>query len=105
MSASRESNVNETTALPAYSEEDLAELDAAALVALMVGDEDRVPRNVIDTCAARGEAMVAQMRGLLEDPRPWTDGRSQGERWLLLHAVMILGLISGEPAGLATIAH
>ena len=93
--------MNVAAALPAYSEEELAKLDPAVLVALMAGDEDRVPRNVIDACAARGEAMVAQLRGLLEDPRPWTEGRSHGEWWLLLHAVMILGLIPGESAGLA----
>jgi hypothetical protein len=92
--------VSDATVLPVYSEQDLAGLDPTALVALMVGDEDRVPRNVIDACAARGEAMVAHLRGLL-DPRHWMDDRSQGQWWLLLHAVMILGLIPGEPAGLA----
>lgn len=100
MSVFREPNVNETTVLPAYSEEDLARLDPAALVALMVRDEDRVPRNVIDACAARGDAMVTQLRGLL-DPGHWADDRSHGEGWVLLHAIMILGLIPGEDAGLA----
>jgi hypothetical protein len=47
--------------------------------------------------------MVVQLRALL-DPRHWRDDRSQGEWWLLLHAVMILGLIPGEPAGLALVA-
>jgi hypothetical protein len=45
--------VSDTTALPAYAGRDIARLDASALMALMVHDEDRMPRNVIDTCAAR----------------------------------------------------
>ena len=92
--------MNDARVLPAYSEQDLTGLDPAALVALMVGDEDRVPRSVIDACAAHGEEMVAHLGGLLDDPRHWTGDRPQGEWWLLLHAVMILGLIPGEPAGL-----
>ena len=38
-------------ALPSYPEDFLAGLDPAALVDLMLRDEDRVPRNVIDACA------------------------------------------------------
>jgi hypothetical protein len=66
----------------------------------MVRDEDRVPRNVIDTCARRGEDMVECLRGILEDDRHWSEERSSGEWWLSLHATMILGLIASERAGL-----
>ena len=60
-------------ALPSYPEDFLAGLDPAALVDLMVRDVDRVPRNVIDACAGRGEAMVAQLRLVLERGRAWQD--------------------------------
>src|SRR6266540_5080078 len=65
----------------------------------MVRDEDRVPRNVIDECARRGEDMVECLRGILEDGRHWSEERSSGEWWLSLHAAMILGSIASEHAG------
>ena len=61
------------TALPEYSAEALADLGPADLIALMVRDEDRVPRNVIDACAQHGEAMVVELRRVLEEGRPWKD--------------------------------
>ena len=83
--------------LPSYSEEHLAGLDAEALMALIVGDEDRVPRNVIDAAAHRGDEMAAALDRLLESS--WHE-REEGEWWLLLHAAMILGLIAQENTGL-----
>ena len=91
--------MDDPVVLPVYPDEALAGLVPAALVDLLVRDEDRVPRNVIDACAGQGERMVAQLRMLLDDTRPWKDRESLGEWWLALHAVMILGLVAGEPAG------
>ena len=91
-------------ALPEYSAEALADLGPAELIALMVRDEDRVPRNVIDACAQHGEAMIAELRRVLEEGRPWKDEGLAGEWWLTLHAAMILGLIPGEQAGLLLVA-
>jgi len=85
--------------LPAYLDEELARLGPPELVRLMVRDEDRVPRNVIDECARRGEDMVECLRGILEDDRHWSEERSSGEWWLSLHAAMILGSIASEHAG------
>jgi hypothetical protein len=89
--------IGERNQLPSYPEEQLAALDAVELLELIVADEDRVPRNVIDAAASRGDAMVAALTGLLDSP--W-DKREDGEWWLLLHAAMILGLIAQENAGL-----
>ena len=99
------SGANDAAALPAYTEQFLAELEPGALIDLMVRDEDRTPRNVIDACAGHGEAMVAQLRLVLERGRAWQDDAPRGEWWLTLHAAMILGLIPGEEAGLLLVAY
>ena len=98
-------DVNDPAILPAYAEQFLAELAPDALTALLVRDEDRVPRNVIDACARRGAAMVAQLRMILERGGAWQDDAPGGEWWLTLHAAMILGLIPSEDAGLLLVAY
>jgi hypothetical protein len=65
----------------------------------MVGAEDRVPRALIDACAARGEAMIERLAALVAPNSRWSEVEDRGEWWLRLHAVMILGLVPGEPAG------
>ncbi len=91
--------MNAAQPLPAYSDEALRQLSPDELVDLLVGDEDRAPRNVIDECARQGEAMVDCLNGLLEDDACWRHDATRGQWWLLLHAMMILGLISGDRAG------
>jgi len=86
--------------LPAYSSERLASLGLSELIELMIADEDRVPRDVIDECARRGDEMAQHLGGLLLDDEHWKEGLSDGEWWLRLHAVMILGRIASERAGL-----
>lgn len=81
------------------SEVELAILDLPGLIDLLIANEDRVPRNVIDECARRGDKMVEQLSGLVDDGYEWR-GEVPGEWWLNLHAVMILGLIPTERAGL-----
>jgi len=88
---------------PAYADEQLAQMGSAALLELMIHDEDRVPRNVIDECARRGDEMVELLRGLLSNADNWDDEATLGEWWRLLHAVMILGLIPSARAGLLLI--
>lgn len=92
--------MNTPQSLPAYTDAALANLDTDELIELLARDEDRVPRNVIDECARRGEDMVARLSGLNEGGRGWEKGAAPGEWWLLLHAPMILGLIPSESAGL-----
>jgi hypothetical protein len=88
--------------LPADADEHLASLDADALIELLIADEDRAPRNVIDAAARLGDAMVVALRSRLGGP--WddsdTDTGSMGPWWLRLHAAMILGLLAQESAGL-----
>lgn len=87
------------TDLPEYSEEELAGLPPAELIDIIIEHEDRVPRNVIDACARRGEAMVGYLQRIHDDSTLWQEEASDGEWWLRLHTAMILGLIPGERAG------
>ena len=82
-----------------YSNDELAILDLPGLIDLLIANEDRVPRNVIDECARRGDTMVNHLSRLADDSRDWY-GDASGEWWLKLHAVMMLGLIPTERAGL-----
>ncbi len=91
--------MNDLTQLPAYPNDELENIALPGMIDLMIRDEDRVPRNVIDECARRGDTMVEQLSGLIEDSRDWWI-EPAGEWWLKLHAVMILGLIPTERAGL-----
>jgi hypothetical protein len=91
--------MNDLPQLPDYPNDELVNLDLPGLINLMIADEDRVPRNVIDECARRGDTMVEQLSRLVDDSRDWY-GESSGEWWLKMHAVMILGLIPTEHAGL-----
>lgn len=88
---------------PIYADEQLASLDSVALLELMIHDEDRVPRNVIDECARRGDGMVELLNDLLSDADNWNGEATLGEWWRLLHAVMILGLMPSARAGLLLI--
>jgi hypothetical protein len=85
--------------MPAYDAAGLASRDCDALIALLIQDEDRVPRALVDECAGRGEAMAERLAALVAPQSRWSGPESDGEWWLRLHAVMILGLIEGERAG------
>jgi len=90
--------------LPAYSAETLSALAVPDLIRLMRGDEDRVPREVIDECARRGEEMVGALEALAGAERFWDEEPPLGEWWLRVHAAMILGLVASERAGLLLVS-
>ena len=85
--------------LPDYGAAELAALDIESLIGLLVRDEDRAPRALIDECAARGEAMAERLALLVAPDSRWSEPDTDGEWWLRLHAVMILGLMDGERSG------
>ena len=91
--------MTESTGLPTFSAEALANASIDALSRWLVRSEDRAPRNLIDECARRGDEMAAHLGELLAKDYYWGEDQSAGEWWLLHHAVMILGLIPGERAG------
>jgi uncharacterized protein YchJ len=88
-----------TSQLPTYTDDVLRESAVADLMRLIARDEDRVPRNLIDECARRGDAMLDAIKGLLDKDYYWGEDQSDGEWWRLLHAVMILGLMESHRAG------
>ncbi len=89
----------ETDELPEYNNDYLKTLSEAELIELMIDDEDRVPRNVIDECASRGEKMVEALAPIA-DPNEGEPFETLGRWWMRLHAIMILGLIPSEKAGM-----
>ena len=46
--------MNDPIELPAYPDEELAELSTSKLTDILIKDADRVPRNVIYECASQG---------------------------------------------------
>jgi hypothetical protein len=89
----------ETAPLPPFADDTLASHTIAELAQSLIRNEDRVPRNLIDECARRGDEMAETLGALLHKDYYWGDDQGAGEWWLLHHAVMILGLIPSERAG------
>jgi hypothetical protein len=84
--------------LPQFDPEELVALEEADLMEILTTLEDRVPREVIDACAARNAAMLPWLRAHLEEPRHWSDAATSAEFWGLLHCVMVLGLMDSPQA-------
>jgi hypothetical protein len=93
-----------TPSLPTYADEALARLSVSELIELLIRDEDRVPRNVIDECARRGEAMLEALRSRFSDETAWRRDVPVGWWWLRLHSAMIFGLMPTEAAAPALVA-
>jgi hypothetical protein len=89
--------------LPAYTRDALAKLSVTQLIELLMRDEDRVPRNVIDECARRSEAMLEALKSRFADETAWRRDVPLGWWWLRLHAPMIFGLMPTEAAASALI--
>ncbi len=89
--------------LPQYEQTMLDAFSPQQLIGLMINDEDRVPRNVIDSCAARGDDMLEVLAPFA---RVWSSSEEEpdGHWWMRLHAIMILGLMPGEASGHMLIA-
>ena len=55
--------------LPIYSHETLAALSAPDLIALIVRDQNRVTREVIDACVARADECLPIFETIVNDDR------------------------------------
>ncbi|HMN44165.1 MAG TPA: SEC-C metal-binding domain-containing protein [Povalibacter sp.] len=87
--------------LPRYESSELAVLSEQQLIELMIRDEDRVPRNVIDECVRRGDAMLEKLQLVVGPDAEWkfAEHAIAGRWWLVLHAAFILGLMEDDAAG------
>ena len=65
----------------------------------LTNDEDRVPRNLLDACVSKGDAMLDQLQAVLESPMTWSDDTIKGLWWLPIHMIHVLGLIPDARAG------
>ena len=92
---------SELPALPGYSEDVLASMDEHGLFALVTGNDDRLPLEVVHACASRKESMVPLLHQHLENESNWDNEVSDGDWWGLLHTIFILGLIPGEASARA----
>lgn len=90
-------------ALPTYSQQHLETLDKQQLIELMIQNDDRVPRNVIDESAKRGDSMAELLAERVQ--RDGYDDLDDGQWWMRLHAIMILGLMEGQKAADALLCY
>jgi hypothetical protein len=67
--------------LPVFPEETIRGLSSSELLSLLIENEDRVPRNVIDECGRRGEDMVETLSALVVDDHYWDAKAAPGEWW------------------------
>jgi hypothetical protein len=74
-------------------------MDVHDLIASLIRDEDRVPRERIDECAQRGAAMIEALGAVIGPEADWSVCESNGHWWLRLHAAFILGLMDDAEAG------
>jgi hypothetical protein len=93
-----------TSAQPGFNREHLELCTPEELLQLLIANEDRVPRELIDECVARGPAMLPLLRSHLDDARHWEDVTDDGHWWALLHAIHILGAMEGEATAHALLA-
>lgn len=96
--------MNTTIELPVCDGENLSACSCEQLIENMVRDEDRVPRNVIDECIRRGDQMLGALAPYAT-PDDELEHEVDGYWWLRLHAIMILGLIPGETAGMLLVEY
>jgi len=65
------------------------ELTEEQLIELLHTGEDRVTREVVDECVARGERMLWRLTDLCREERSWT--QTGPAFWAPVHATFILG--------------
>lgn len=80
--------LDEMAALPA---DKLRELSEQGLMLLIVTQEDRLPRTVVDECVRRGSVMMPLLAGYLGDDLNWGVDTVAPQWWALLHCIFILG--------------
>ncbi len=65
------------------------QLTESQLIELLHTEEDRIPREVVDECVARGESMLWKLTELCREERSWK--QTGPAFWAPVHATFILG--------------
>jgi len=89
--------------LPQLSAELLSDMDDELLTSVISVYQDRVPRDVIDECLKRGQPVVDRLIHSIQDNANWAGWALIHQKWELVHAVNILGLVDTDAAGHALI--
>jgi yecA family protein len=84
--------------LPTFSPEELQQQTDEELLFNILSHGDMLPREVVDEAIRRGQSIAGLLRRHLEDPDNWGEDVEPDDWWGLLHAIFILGYISGEDA-------
>ncbi|MEN8179620.1 MAG: UPF0149 family protein [Pseudomonadota bacterium] len=84
--------------LPTFSPEELQQQSDEELLFNILNHSDLLPREVVDEAIRRGQSIAGLLRRHLEDPANWGEDVDADDWWGLLHAIFILGHITGEDA-------
>ncbi|MBI3856767.1 MAG: hypothetical protein HY293_13850, partial [Planctomycetes bacterium] len=66
------------------------------LIEALHTSEDRLTREIVDACVARGERMIWRLTELCRDERSWT--QTGPSFWAPVHATFILGAFEDSRA-------
>jgi hypothetical protein len=80
----------------------LHQLTEDQLIDVLRTSEDRLTRDIVDVCVARGERMVWRLTDLCRDERSWTQGGAAF--WAPVHATFILGAFEDSRALMGLLA-
>jgi hypothetical protein len=84
--------------LPTFSPEELQQQSDEELLFNILSHGDMLPREVVDEAIRRGQSMAGLLRQHLEDPANWGEDVEDDAWWGLLHAIFILGSMTGDNA-------
>ena len=84
--------------LPSFEPNELQRQTDDELIATILMLGDMLPQEVVEEAIRRGQPIAARMRQHLEANHNWTDEVDGEDWWGLLHAIFILGSMTGEDA-------
>ena len=84
--------------LPSFTPQELGRQTDDELMSIILALGDMLPREVVDEAIRRGQPMASRLHGHLKTSHHWTNEAEGTDWWGLLHAIFILGYVSGEDA-------
>jgi hypothetical protein len=84
--------------LPSFAPEELKQQTDDDLMSTILMLGDLLPQEVVDEVVRRGQPMAARLKQHLETSHNWSDTVEEEDWWGLLHAIFMLGQMTGEDA-------